>query len=543
VADNDLQRVLLIDDEEGIRKVMAIDLKDGGYTVWTAATGEQGLEIFRDKQPALVLTDIKMPGMDGIEVLRRIKEMGTDAEVIIITGHGEMELAISALQLEASDFITKPIHDEALFVALKRAEEKIVLKRQLRDYTENLERKVQEATAEIRRISDFQANLINNSLDGIVAGDAERKVVIFNASAQRLSGYSRDEVVGKLTLDDFYGREVVEEWLRDHKRRQDSTEQTSTHMDTTIRTRQGESIPIRLTHTILRQEGEKVGCVTFFQDLREIRRLEKQLVQSERLAATGQTAASIAHAIKNIVAGLKGGMFVVNKGFELSNRDYLRDGWDMVQRNIAKISSLAMDLLTFSKEREPEYRMAKANEMASEVVELLKSRAEEFQVKLILETEDGLDPVAIDARGIHQCLVNLVNNAIDACRPEICGHERGKVTVSTCSHPNWAVCFEVKDNGCGIDESDKEKIFTTFFSTKGADGTGLGLLNVQKIVREHGGSLEIESEPDKGSIFRVLLPSGPDEGEGEKKETSSMEGKNKNHNPQWIRAEPERRKK
>ena len=529
MAEANLQQVLLIDDEEGIRKVMSIALRDAGYEVWIAESGEQGLEIFEREQPALVLTDIKMPGMDGIEVLRRIKELETDSEVIIITGHGEMELAISALQLEASDFITKPIHDEALFVALKRAEEKISLKRQLRDYTENLERRVQEATAEIQRISDFQANLIDNSLDGIVAGDAERKVVIFNDSAQRLTGYGKEEVVGHLTLEDLYGKELVDQWLSRDKLQEDpSREANSTYVDTTIQAREGRKIPIRLTHTVLEQEGQKVGCVTFFQDLREILRLETMLVQSERLAATGQTAASIAHAIKNIVGGLKGGMFVVNKGFELSNQDYLQDGWDMVQRNIAKISSLAMDLLTFSKERKPEYRLAEANEVAAEVVELLMKQAEEFGINLSLQTADDLEPVAMDVRGIHQCLVNLVSNAIDACQPEICGHEQGRVTLSTCSHPDWAVCFEVKDNGCGISAEDQEKIFTTFFSTKGADGTGLGLLNVQKIAQEHGGSIEVESEPAKGSTFRLLLPSGPKkEGENlyefEEKENENQE--------------------
>ena len=510
MPETNLKRVLLIDDEEGIRKVMSIALRDAGYVVWTAKSGEQGLEIFQREKLALVLTDIKMPGMDGIAVLRQIKEMETDSEVIIITGHGEMELAISALQLEASDFITKPIHDEALFLALRRAEEKISLKRQLRDYTENLERKVKEATAEIQRISDFQANLIDNSLDGIVAGDAKRKIVIFNESAQRLTGYGEDEVVGKLTLEELYEKEMVDHWLSRLKQEEDrSGKDPSGNVDTTIRSRRGERIPIRLTHTVLRQKGQKMGCVTFFQDLREIRRLERQLVQSERLAATGQTAASIAHAIKNIVGGLKGAMFVVNKGFELSNQDYLRDGWDMVQRNIAKISSLAMDLLTFAKERKPEYRLARVNDLAAEVVELLKKRAEEFGINLSFETVNGLEPLAMDVSGIHQCLVNLVSNAIDACRPEICGHEKGKVTLRICRPPGWAVCFEVEDNGCGISAEDKEKIFTTFFSTKGADGTGLGLLNVQKIAQEHGGCIEVESEPAKGSVFRLLLPSGP----------------------------------
>jgi two-component system NtrC family sensor kinase len=507
VAEGDVHRILLVDDEEGIRKVMSIALRDAGYRVWTAEDGERGLEIFSRELPALVLTDIKMPGMDGIEVLRRIKAMDTDAEVIIITGHGEMELAIRALQLEASDFITKPIHDKALIIALKRAEEKILLKRQLRDYTENLERRVREATAEIQRISDFQANLINNSLDGIVAADKEERVVIFNSSAQTLTGYREEEVVGRLKLNDLYGPELAQHWLRCESLEPGSG--PGTYQDTTIHTRSGEKIPIRLTGVTLSQDGEVVGCVTFFQDLRQIRHLETQLIQSERLAATGQTVASMAHAIKNIVGGLKGGMFVVNKGFELSRQDYLQQGWDMVQRNIAKISSLAMDLLTYSKERRPDYRQGEPNKVATEVVELLRARAAEFGVNLALQTADGMEPVAMDVSGIYQCLVNLVNNAIDACRPETCGHGRGQVTLRTRLRSGWAVCFEVEDNGCGIDDRDRGKIFTTFFSTKGAEGTGLGLLNVQKIVREHGGHIEVESTLGRGSTFRVLLPTGP----------------------------------
>ena len=149
--------------------------------------------------------------------------------------------------------------------------------------------------------------------------------------------------------------------------------------------------------------------------------------------------------------------------------------------------------------------------VAAEAAELLMKRAEEFGINLSLKTADGLEPVAMDVSAIHQCLVNLVSNAIDACRPEICGHEQGRVTLSTCTHPDWAVCFEVRDNGCGISDKDKEKIFTTFFSTKGADGTGLGLLNVQKIAQEHGGCIEVESVPTKGSAFRLLLPSGSNE--------------------------------
>jgi DNA-binding NtrC family response regulator len=108
------EKLLLVDDEEGIRNVLGIALADSGYHVLTAESGEEALRIFRKECPEVVLTDIKMPGMDGIELLRRIKRESPDTEVIMITGHGEMDLAIKSLQSEAADFITKPINDEAL---------------------------------------------------------------------------------------------------------------------------------------------------------------------------------------------------------------------------------------------------------------------------------------------------------------------------------------------------------------------------------------------------------------------------------------------
>jgi len=143
------QKILLVDDEEGIRRVLDISLTDIGYQVFTAGDGVEALEVFKKQRPPIVLTDIKMPGMDGIELLKEIKEENPDTEVIMITGHGDMDLAIESLKLDATDFITKPINDEVLEIALKRAHEKISLKSQLKEYTENLEQLVEEKTKQL----------------------------------------------------------------------------------------------------------------------------------------------------------------------------------------------------------------------------------------------------------------------------------------------------------------------------------------------------------------------------------------------------------
>jgi signal transduction histidine kinase/CheY-like chemotaxis protein len=143
------RRLLLVDDEEGLRTVLGISLSDAGYEVLSAVDGRQALDIFREHRPPLVLTDIKMPVMDGIELLKQIKRISPDTEVIMLTGHGDMDLAIECLKLEATDFITKPIRDEILEIALKRALEKIEMRRMLRAYTENLERLVEEKSAQL----------------------------------------------------------------------------------------------------------------------------------------------------------------------------------------------------------------------------------------------------------------------------------------------------------------------------------------------------------------------------------------------------------
>lgn len=144
-------KILLIDDEVGIRKLLSISLRSEGYDVITAENGKRGIELFEQEAPSIVLTDIKMPGTDGISILRRIKEINPETEVIVITGDGDMKLAVKSLQLDASDFITKPISEEALSVALKRAEEKLKIKKRLKNYTYNLEKAVKEKTGELEK--------------------------------------------------------------------------------------------------------------------------------------------------------------------------------------------------------------------------------------------------------------------------------------------------------------------------------------------------------------------------------------------------------
>jgi signal transduction histidine kinase len=229
----------------------------------------------------------------------------------------------------------------------------------------------------------------------------------------------------------------------------------------------------------------------------------KAKVQAERLAAVGQTIATLSHHIKNILQGIRGGSYLIDMGLKEPDEAIVRRGWTIVEKNQSKIYNLVMDMLSFSKDREPVLEPSDLNDTVSDVIELMQARAEELAVTLVWEPKEGMPQVMIDADGIHRAVLNIVTNAIDAVE----GVEGARVSVSTDWDAATAIArVKVADNGVGIATEEVASIFEVFASTKGSRGTGLGLPVSQKIVREHGGKIVVESTPGIGSTFVVELP-------------------------------------
>jgi signal transduction histidine kinase len=373
--------ILLVDDEPDIRDVLDIYLTDLGYTVHSAENGDAALQIFHRTVPSIVLSDIKMPGMDGIELLRRIKAEAPATEVIMITGHGDMALAIDSLKLEATDFITKPINDDMLAVALRRAEERIEMRQQLKAYTENLEHIAEEKT--------------------------------------------------------------------------------------------------------------------------------RQLVEVENLAAVGRAASELAHTIKNIAGALKGGIYVMQRGIEDDNRDYLMRGWRMVEGNIDKIKNLAMDLLDFGKSGNLHFQPDTPLRPVNEALELLGNRAKENRIRFNVKVSQDLAPMCIDSESLYRCMVNLIQNAIEAFEEESARQDGREIVVEAQPSAEGGIIYKVCDNGPGMDAETQKHIFKGFFSTKGTKGTGIGLMMTKRIVDRHGGRIQLTSGRGTGTCFTLHLPKNP----------------------------------
>jgi signal transduction histidine kinase/pSer/pThr/pTyr-binding forkhead associated (FHA) protein len=226
-------------------------------------------------------------------------------------------------------------------------------------------------------------------------------------------------------------------------------------------------------------------------------------IQAERLAAVGQTIATLSHHIKNILQGIRGGSYLIDLGLNDKDESIVRRGWTIVDKNQTKIYNLVMDMLSFSKARQPALELADLNEIVGDVFELMNARATELGVQLAWLPCSELPRLMIDPEGIHRAILNIVTNAIDACEEG----QAASVSISTEWDDDTPLArVKVSDNGVGIDEAELPSIFQLFASTKGSRGTGLGLPVSQKIIREHGGKISVNSRPGEGSTFLIELP-------------------------------------
>jgi signal transduction histidine kinase/pSer/pThr/pTyr-binding forkhead associated (FHA) protein len=232
-------------------------------------------------------------------------------------------------------------------------------------------------------------------------------------------------------------------------------------------------------------------------------RYHHAMVQAERLAAIGQTIAGLSHHIKNILQGLRTGSEILKMGLTDKEDNLVERGWAIVEKNQAKIYDLVMDMLTYSKEREPAFQETNINQIVLDVVELAAGQAKELGAKLETRLDEKLPAIQADPEGIHRALLNVVTNALDAVEER----KNPQVGVATNVEPEggW-IRILVMDNGVGIPPQKIADIFKPFISTKGSKGTGLGLAVSRKILREHGGDIIVNSQPGKITKFVLRLP-------------------------------------
>jgi signal transduction histidine kinase len=236
--------------------------------------------------------------------------------------------------------------------------------------------------------------------------------------------------------------------------------------------------------------------------IRYRRVLERKNESLQRLAAIGETVAGLTHYQKNLLNGLRGGLYITDGALEKGDQENLREGWRMLNDSVERIERLTFDMLYYVKERAPRPEPTNLNHVIQEVVDLMREAAARRGVEFRAELDESLNPHPFDRTALHRAILNLVTNAIDACTESPSGN---LVTVRSQASAD-EIQVTVADNGIGIPDDVRANLFVRFFSTKGGQGTGLGLSVVEQIVKEHRGTLKVESKPGEGAAFHLHLP-------------------------------------
>jgi len=494
--------ILIVDDEPDIREVLEISLTDAGYTVYTAESGAAAMEVFREVNPPIVMTDIKMPGMDGIELLEKIKKENPETEVIMITGHGDMDVAVQSLHHDATDFITKPINDHAMEAALKKARERIAVREKMREYTENLEnlilQKSQELSSSSRQPSGDEGDGLS---DDTVFDELPCFIGILNRQFYFTS-------TNRWFKENFNGGIDKKRCYQICKQAEEPCKECPAAATF------GDGQPHEAKADYTTAEGKKYPVLVWTSPIRNadgiIHRvlvmatpIDRLTDLQDHLSSLGLMVGSVSHGLKGLLTGLDGGMYMLDSGLEKEDTSQAKEGLQMVKSMTERIRNMVLDLLFYAKKRELKTQPVNVAGFAEDVADVVAAKLEWQQIEFIRDFKNASGEVSIDAGMLRSALVNILENAMDACLAD--KETPSKITFKAEAREDQMI-FEITDNGIGMDDETLQNIFTLFFSSKGKQGTGLGLFIADKVVTEHGGEIRVNSEKGEGSKFTVMVP-------------------------------------
>lgn len=479
--------VLVVDDERVMREGCARICQGMGCAVLLAQDGEEGLRLLRENPVDVLLLDLMMPGVSGMEVLKELVGRLSAPVVIVITGYATVELAVQAMKQGAYDFIAKPFTPDQLRLVVSRALER-------RTLLLEAEKLRQERARSLRDVAEEQSRLgtiINAMADGVLVADTRGTVVLYNPSAARLLGLVGEELLHR-PISEVTPPEMASMVMELAQAGSLSARAVELNIQKVGDIRVHGS-PVCLP------DGEPLGVVTVLQDITPLKDLDR--MKSEFVAMVSHELRSPLAVIRQQIEVLTGGM-----AGELNQRQ--RELLERAGRRVDGLLELIKDLLDLA--RIEAGRLVDRREaldlvpLVKEVVEGYKEMADSKAQSLLWDLPGEPFWVVGNAAALQEVFCNLLSNAVSYTP------EGGTIGVCLAKRGGY-VCVEVSDTGVGIPKECIPRIFDKFYrvrdeSTRQVVGTGLGLPIVKGIVEAHLGAVEVESTPGEGSTFRVLIP-------------------------------------
>ena len=487
--------ILIIDDDPNLRKTLSGIIEMKGYGALSAADGKNGLAIIEGNPVSLVLIDLGLPDIPGVDLLKRIKALYPLTQAIILTGHATLDSAIEATNLGAFSYLKKPFDIDQLMLQIQRAIEK------------------QQVEEKMRLLTEMAA-------DAITIIDHEGSILFWNPAAERIFGYPASEAMGNPfqrliapeRLHDAYLREMLKD------RGTGMISSTNRAVELAAVRKDGSEIPVEVSFstTLLHKERHSIAIIRDISERKqaeeEKRVLEQQLRQAQKMEAIGQLAGGIAHDFNNILMSIVG--FSNLMKMKLEYDDPLNSDIDHILAASERAANLTRSILAYSRKQLLNRKHTDLNEIFRNWQGFLRRVINE-DVELVTNLSDAPLNILADSQQIEQVLMNLATNARDAMPFGGC------LTIETrsfnmdnqfiASHgfgtPGSYAAFTLTDSGIGMDAQTKNSIFEPFFTTKEVGkGTGLGLSVAYGIIKQHDGYIDCESAPGKGTTFRVYLP-------------------------------------
>lgn len=482
------RKLLVVDDEQLILRIISDIFSNEGYEVISALNCDRALNLLKEDLFHVVLTDIRMPEKNGINLLDSIRTFDPDIPVIIMTGYASLETAVEAVKHGAFDYLSKPLDFNKLKSIIKHAVEKYELlqenrrlMKQLQDINANLELKIRDRTRELN-------NILFSTHESVMTTDMD--LMIKSANTQTLNIFGKDCIGSRLDdlIEGINFKAVMPQILH-----------YDSYSTNHIVKFKDKYLEIVLSPLVDSETGEKFGLTVVTEDITEKRKLEAQVIQSAKMSAVGQFATGLAHEFNNILSGIIG-----YTSFALSRTsiESIREDLKIVEKAAARASDLVTTLLSFSKNRDNRKQLASIEEVIEDAIKLIEHTFKSDGIQII-RNYGRVPPIVMNVGEIQQVMINMALNSRDAMS------EGGLIVLKTDLDGDY-VMIEFSDNGIGIPDKNLQKIFEPFFTTKKSDdsksGTGLGLSVVYSIIERHGGRIEVSSEVGKGTTFMIKLP-------------------------------------
>ncbi len=477
--------ILLIDPDKGHADALAIYLERQRFDVFFADSIDNTLILLDNLIPGIILADSFLPDMSTIDLLKRIKKSHPSTQIIIIADPDYYDKAIEEVQSDAIAYLKKPVKSHFLDLVLKQARELISLNKKLDLYAGKL--------ADLHKAQNLYQQLFDEVPCYTSVQDRKFRLTATN----------------RMFKKDF-GNEIGSHCYEIYKHRTsqcpdcpvaDTFEDGKSHQTEEIVTSKSGKQYNTLTWTapIKDSAGKITQVIEMSTNITQIRQLQ------DHLTSLGLMLGSMSHGVKGMLTALDGGIYQLESGIAKNDKDRISKAFDQVKQIADKIKDMVLEILYYAKSRALKYQLVDVNQFTESIKDTVEPIAEKNNIELKVNIAPSLGEMEIDSTWVKAALVNFIENAIDACT-----YDRSKSE----HHVNFSVskvrpdrlCFEINDNGMGMDQETKEKMFTLFFTSKGSQGTGLGLFIANRVITQHGGSIEVESNPKEGSWFQICLP-------------------------------------